>query len=96
MNKPCSCYSVFGHYTHECPLLPQICQAWEAQETTSSQPIVLINPFLDQGYVAAQPTQGNAVPQPSQFGENNYQIHDEFQTSQHQISQPPKLVLLIK
>ena len=23
MNKPYACYGVHGHYTHECPLLPQ-------------------------------------------------------------------------
>ena len=55
MNKPCACSIVHGHYTHECPLLPEIHQMWEAQviskgqqspqNPASSQLGVLTNPF---------------------------------------------------
>lgn len=88
MNKPYACCRLYGHYTHECPLLPQMRQAWEAQETSSrgpkpiappspppsSQPFVIINHFPHKGYIATQPTQGNETPPPTQSGWNNYQI----------------------
>ncbi|MCY6488106.1 hypothetical protein, partial [Actinobacillus pleuropneumoniae] len=58
-NKPCACCGVHGHYNHDCPLLPQMFQMWEAQATsrcqlpmqqlpqnpTSSQLAMLTNPF---------------------------------------------------
>lgn len=31
MNKLCACCGVHDHYTYECPLLPNMCQIWEAQ-----------------------------------------------------------------
>ena len=37
MNKPCACCGVHGHYTHECPLLPQMRQLWEAKASSRGQ-----------------------------------------------------------
>jgi hypothetical protein len=62
-NKPCTSCGVYGHYTHECPLLPEMHHMWEEVEATkhansqptppsSSQPIVLRNPFPTQGFVS--------------------------------------------
>ena len=58
-NKPCSCCGVYGHYTHDCPLLPQLRQMWDSQATNrgknssptipptpaTSQPTVFTDPF---------------------------------------------------
>jgi len=70
-NKSCACCLFFGHYTHQCPLLPQMHQEWEDQTIasrrpqpistptlppSSSQHEVLTHPFHHQGYVASQPT----------------------------------------
>ena len=68
-NKPCSCCGVYGHYTHDCPLLPQMRQMWESQATlrgqhasphappnvATTQPAVFTDPFPQQGFVATQP-----------------------------------------
>lgn len=84
MNKPFSCFGVHGHYTHECPLLPQMHQMWETQVASRGQqspqnlvpphPVMLTNPFPQQGFVAAQPQLGQAthLPQPSSL--SDYQI----------------------
>ena len=32
-NKPCLCCGVYGNYTHDCPLLPQMRKMWESQAT---------------------------------------------------------------
>lgn len=67
MKKPCACCNAYGHYTHQCPLLPHMYQVWEAQAVSSrgpqpiappppsatSQPIVLTNHFPHQGYLVA-------------------------------------------
>lgn len=69
MNKKFSCCGVHGHYTHDCPLLPQMRQLWEAkvvsrvhQPTTSLPPYtpptqlnVFTDSFPQKGYVVAQP-----------------------------------------
>jgi len=37
-NKSYACCQLFGHYTHECPLLPQMHHAWEVQVAASRGP----------------------------------------------------------
>ena len=92
MNKPCACCGVHGHYTHEFPLLRQMHQMWEAQAASKgqqsprnhvpSQPIMLTNPFPQQGFVATQPQLGQASHPPQPSHPHDYQIlmmnSDEF------------------
>ena len=88
MNKPCSCCSVYGHYTHDCPLLPQMQQMLESQATlhrqhaspsippnaAPTQPVVFTDPFPQQGFVATQPPTGQVATQPSPSATSDYQI----------------------
>ena len=59
-------------------------QMWEAQEAsrgqqlpqnpTLSQPVVLTNPFPQQGFIAPQPQLGQATHPPQPFGPGDCQI----------------------
>jgi len=75
MNKPCACCGVHGHYTHECPPLPQMRQMWEAQEASRGQQLpqnlapsqleMLTNTFPQQGFCVAQPHLGQTAHPPN-------------------------------
>ena len=88
MYKPCTYCNIYGHYTHECPLLPNMHQTWVTQEATSrgkqpiapppppasSQPNVLTNHFPHQGYLVVQPTQSHVAPKALPSSHNDYHI----------------------
>lgn len=76
----CSCCNVYGHYTHEFPLLPQIHKVWEAQPIAppllpaSSQLTMITDPFTHQGYPTDQPTPSQATLLPPPSGCHDYHI----------------------